>query len=144
MKLLVCGSRPPCKCRSGFYCTVCYDLRQRVREKLAQETDAVDILAGGARGPDAWAAEWGRERMKQVSVNFSVTEYPALWLQTESSGSKRYNPAAGLERNERMLNDGKPDKVLAFWDGRSRGTKHMIEIARKAGVPVEIVVMPKP
>ena len=49
---------------------------------------------------------------------------------------ERLGRGAGPERNRRMLEQSNPDLVLAFWDGKSRGTKHMIEIAEKAGVPV--------
>ena len=78
-------------------------------------------------GPDTFAWIWAREHgIENILMR-------ADW---DNNGK-----AAGIIRNQAML-ALKPDKVLAFWDGRSRGTKHMIEIARKAGVPVEIVVMP--
>lgn len=39
-----------------------------------------------------------------------------------------------------MLDVERPDRVLAFWDGRSRGTAHMIARAVEAGTPVEIIL----
>jgi hypothetical protein len=53
---------------------------------------------------------------------------------------KRDGRRAGILRNLRMLEFGKPDEVLAFWDGSSKGTAHMIREARKAGVPVRIIL----
>ncbi len=119
MKLLVCGSR-------HFLWT---DLK-RVDEVLdAHLPRPTLIISGLATGPDTaailWADKNGVEKMCMAPD----------WA--------RYGKSAGRRRNEAMLDEGKPDKVLAFWDGRSRGTKHMIEIARKAGIPVEIVVMPR-
>ncbi len=34
--------------------------------------------------------------------------------------------------------DQEPDLVLAWWDGRSPGTRHMIETAAQRGIPVEV------
>ena len=37
-----------------------------------------------------------------------------------------------------MLDEGKPDLVLIYWDGISKGTKHMLDIAKRAGVKVQL------
>jgi hypothetical protein len=50
---------------------------------------------------------------------------------------KTHGRSAGPKRNLMML-DMKPDLVLAFWDGKSPGTKHLIENARKRGIPVRM------
>jgi hypothetical protein len=34
---------------------------------------------------------------------------------------------------------GEADLVLAFWDGCSRGTKHVIENGKKLGIPLRII-----
>ena len=130
MKLLVCGSRPPCACAGIAYCDVCKPALDQVWQVMqAHAPVPTEVVAGGARGPDDWAHNWA------VLNGVPATVVKPDW--------NRYGRSAGMRRNEAML-DLKPDKVLAFWDGRSRGTKHMIEIARRAGVPVEIVVRPKP
>ena len=49
-----------------------------------------------------------------------------------------YGPRAVVIRNEQMLDTG-VDLVIAFWDGQSRGTQHMIESAKRRGIPVEII-----
>lgn len=51
----------------------------------------------------------------------------------------RYRRVAPLKRNEQMVDIC--DKVLVFWDGISRGTKHTIEYARKIGKPIEVVII---
>jgi hypothetical protein len=79
------------------------------------------VLCGGAKGADmlgeAWAERWA-----------AVTHYPARW-NTEGK-------AAGIKRNERMAYDA--DMLVAFWDGESRGTKHMIEYSLKQGLEVHV------
>ena len=55
--------------------------------------------------------------------------YPADW--------ERYGLSAGYRRNRQMLEEGKPDLVVAFPGGK--GTNMMVDIARKAGVPVRII-----
>jgi hypothetical protein len=72
-------------------------------------------------GADRWADEW-------AVVNWAkLEEYPADW--------GAHGKAAGPIRNQRMLDEGKPDLVLAFPGGR--GTRDMITRALRAGVRVE-------
>lgn len=81
-------------------------------------------ISGGARGADtiaeAFAKAWGK----------IFTKYPADW--------KKYGRSAGYVRNKQMLEEGKPDLVVAFPGGL--GTAMMIKLAREANVPVEEVV----
>jgi hypothetical protein len=82
------------------------------------------IIAGGARGADECAIEW-------AVVNWCrFQEFPADW--------DKYGKAAGMIRNRQMLEEGKPDLVIAFPGGR--GTAGMVTLARKAGV--ETIVVP--
>ena len=53
---------------------------------------------------------------------------PANW--------KKYHRMAGILRNMNMLVTA--THLVAFWDGKSHGTKHMIEIAKAKGIPVWI------
>jgi hypothetical protein len=82
------------------------------------------VVTGGARGVDTWADEIARE------MGFTTIVVPARW---DEIGRR-----AGLLRNEEMLSaleDG--DEVWAFRaPGESRGTDHMIRIAREAGYDV--------
>jgi hypothetical protein len=86
--------------------------------------NAHEVAQGGALGADclAWRAAY--------ELGAAVKTYPADW--------KKHGKAAGPIRNTEMLADFKPDIVLAFWDGVSRGTKHMIETAVKAGYTVKV------
>lgn len=78
------------------------------------------LIHGAARGADALAAEWARVR------GVLDAPYPADWA--------RKGRAAGPIRNQRMLDEGKPDIVIAFPGGR--GTADMVGRAERARVPV--------
>jgi len=84
---------------------------------------AVAIVSGMARGADAIGAEFARNN------NVVLYEFPANW---DVHGKR-----AGFIRNEEMgrFSDG----LLAFWDGQSRGTKHMIEFMKRLNKPVFVV-----
>lgn len=78
------------------------------------------LIEGGAAGADYMArkfAEW---------VGIPVRTYPADW--------DRHGRAAGPIRNKQMLDEGKPDLVVAFPGGN--GTQNMVEQATAAGVRV--------
>ena len=84
---------------------------------------AVAIVSGMARGADAIGAEFARTN------NVKLYEFPADW---DVHGKR-----AGFIRNEEMgrFSDG----LLAFWDGQSLGTKHMIEFMKRLNKPVFVV-----
>jgi len=84
--------------------------------------DAV-IVHGAAKGADMLAAGAAADRGNPIEA------HPADW---EKNGKQ-----AGIIRNLEML-DTKPDLVVAFWDGKSKGTGHMIHAARERGIPVEV------
>jgi len=79
------------------------------------------VIHGAARGADSLADRWARERGKPT------LPFPADW---HLNGR-----AAGPIRNQRMLDEGKPNIVIAFPGGR--GTADMVRRARAAGIPVE-------
>lgn len=112
MKVLVCGGRD--LIMSDHYAKAFHDIVGRV--------GATSVIHGGARGADAEAGKlaWGR--------GLPVEVFHPDW----SQGRK-----AGPIRNQRMLDEGKPDLVIAFPGGR--GTADMVSRARSAGVPVEEV-----
>lgn len=82
------------------------------------------VVSGGARGVDAWAAKFARNRGLPEPLIFE-----ADWVNR--------GLGAGKERNHQIVEAC--DRLVAFWDGSSRGTADTIELARKAGKPVEII-----
>lgn len=87
----------------------------------------VKIISGEARGVDTVAADYAVTRWTQYRG------FPANW--------DLHGKAAGVIRNQQMLDEGKPDVVVAFKGGR--GTEHMKKIAREAGVEVIEIVQDK-
>lgn len=85
------------------------------------ETDT--IISGGAKGADALAKRYAQY------WDFEYIEYPADW--------NKYGKSAGFMRNQQIVDAC--DMVLAFWDGVSKGTKHTIELARRAKKPTFII-----
>lgn len=78
------------------------------------------IIEGGALGADCFAAEWADD------AEVDHLQFNADW--------KTHGKAAGPIRNQRMLDEGKPDLVVAFPGGS--GTADMVRRAKKAGVEV--------
>jgi hypothetical protein len=80
------------------------------------------VIEGGARGADSWAA------VAAKVLGLKVIEYIADW--------NTYGRSAGPRRNQQMLDEGRPDLVVAFHDNleASKGTSHMLKIAREKGV----------
>ena len=115
MKILVCGSRT---------FTDADAIERELRAYTQYEPNAT-VIEGAARGADIIAGNVAHR------MGFIIEEYPADW--------NKYGKRAGFIRNTEMLAKGRPDIVIAFWDGQSRGTAMMIEIAKKAGVPVKVI-----
>jgi predicted Rossmann-fold nucleotide-binding protein len=110
MRLLVCGGRD--------YKNV--SAVRHVLYAIHRKKVITCLIEGGATGADALAQEWAR------MVGIPVKTYPADW--------EKHEKAAGPIRNALMIEDGKPDGVVAFPGGR--GTANMIDLARKAGIMV--------
>lgn len=88
----------------------------------ASRFDIGCVVSGGARGADELGERYARWRGLPLQV------YPADW--------RTHGRAAGPIRNEEMARNA--DALIALWDGESPGTRHMIETARAAGLPVYI------
>jgi hypothetical protein len=74
-----------------------------------------EVVSGGANGADAL----GKKLAKEYRIEY--TEFPADW--------NKHGKAAGPIRNEQIMQY--TDKVIAFWDGKSKGTMSAINLARK-------------
>lgn len=120
---------------------VCGGRKYANRAKLFEVLDAVPngigcIIQGKATGADRLAEAWTTERSipcEGYEADWNDLETEPLAIRTRPDGSK-YNAAAGGIRNQRMLDQGKPDMVVAFPGGD--GTADMCRRAGKAGVPI--------
>ena len=93
-----------------------------------QRTHTVVIISGTARGADQMGERYARER------GFQLRRFPADWEQ--------YGKSAGHIRNAKMADNA--DALIAFWDGESKGTKNMIDNARRKGLAVRVIQYQKP
>jgi hypothetical protein len=90
--------------------------------------DDVEIVCGKARGADTLGETWAKKN--HVGVKY----FPANWNR-QSDGS--YDKAAGYKRNHQMAEYA--DALIAFWDGESKGTAHMINLATEKDLTVMVV-----
>ena len=49
----------------------------------------------------------------------------------------KYGKKAGYLRNVEMAENA--NALIAFWDGKSKGTKHMIDIATERNLPIRVI-----
>jgi len=99
-----------------------------------------EIISGGAKGADTLAEWFCREYLKKEPIVF-LAKWDDLSAEPccikENRYGKLYNCLAGFNRNVDIVDAC--DIVLAFWDGKSKGTKHTIDLATQANKPVVIV-----
>ena len=86
-------------------------------------SDGDEIVSGGAAGVDSCAAEYAQRNGLKITVFLPQYE--------------RYGRAAPIVRNKEIVNYS--DKIVVFWDGKSKGTLSVIKYAEKTGKPCEII-----
>jgi hypothetical protein len=102
MKIIIAGSRTYND----------YELLKRVcDETLSLITE---IVSGTANGADKLGERYAKEK------GYPIKQFPADW--------NKYGKSAGYIRNKQMAEYA--DALIAFWDGKSKGTKHMIDLAK--------------
>jgi len=90
-----------------------------------------EVVSGKAKGPDTVGERWA------IANRIPVALFPAEW----KDGGK-FNRAAGIKRNAEMGRYA--DALIAFWDGQSPGTRHMIQFMERLGKTVAVFRMEKP
>ena len=90
--------------------------------------DCDEIVSGGAKSTDSCAAEYARAN--GIKLTEFLPEY------------ERYGRAAPIIRNRQIVDYA--DKIIAFWDGSSKGTLSVIQYAKKAGKACEVILKPFP
>ena len=75
--------------------------------------DITTVISGTARGADYFGEQWA------IKNGVSIEKYPADW--------NKFGKSAGYRRNVEMAENA--EALVAVWDGESRGTQHMINIA---------------
>ena len=115
-KIIIAGSR-------GFsnYKLLREECNKFLREKR-KECNII-VVSGHARGADFSGEKYAQDE------GFDLEIYPAQW--------KKLGKQAGFRRNEQMAEVA--DALIAFWDGESHGTKHMIDIMTNKGLPTKVI-----
>ena len=103
-----------------------YELLREHCLSLLQEkmrTHRVIIVSGHAHGADTLGEMFAKEQ------GLTVELHPAKW--------RALGKGAGMIRNAEMARAS--DALIAFWDGKSRGTAHMISFAKRRGLEVSVL-----
>ena len=103
-----------------------YPLLERTLDRLIYRKcrrNEVEIVSGTAPGADTLGERWAHKR------GYRVKQFPADW--------KEHGRAAGPLRNEQM--GAYATHLIAFWDGHSSGTRHMIETAKIFNLKVKVL-----
>lgn len=130
MKTIVAGSRS-----IQDQETVDYVLTKLVLKGFIGITE---VVSGKAKGVDTLAENWARKNGIPVAgfpANWDNVDAPGAVIRTNRYG-KKYNVLAGYWRNQQMADYA--DALVAIWDGKSNGTKDMIERAERAGLYVYV------
>ena len=92
-----------------------YDLLTSICNDVIPEMGQVHIVSGCANGADKLGERYASEN------DYHIIKFPADW--------DKHGKSAGYIRNKEMAKYA--DALIAFWDGKSKGTKHMIDLANE-------------
>ena len=124
LRIIIAGSRD-----FNDYTFLKTSIKEILKSTSLTDISKIKIISGTARGAD----QLGERFAKQFKLE--VVKFPAKW--------DLYGKRAGYIRNEEMakysMEDNNYGMLVAFWDGESRGTKHMINLANKHGLKVHVV-----
>lgn len=112
MKVIIAGSRNFKD--YSFLCNKC--------DKALGLQKQVEIVSGTAQGADKLGEKYAEER------GYKIRQFPADW--------NNYGKSAGYIRNEKMSKYA--DALICFWDGQSKGTKMMIDLAKNNNLKVKV------
>lgn len=114
-----------------------YEKLSEFCDQVLEPYDDIVIFSGKAPGADRMGEKYAKEK------GFELREFPAPWNDINGKPKEQiginkmgyfYWKFAGFHRNLEMAQEG--DMLIAFWDGKSKGTRHMINTAKKCNVEV--------
>ena len=128
MKVIVAGSRSFAD----------FELMCQKLDRILQHQTDIEIVSGTANGADKLGEQYAKLR------GYPVKLFPADWEDMSEPGiAKRrsdgavYNALAGHKRNEQMAKYA--DACVIFWDGKSKGSKDMYDLAGLHGLKRRII-----
>lgn len=114
MKIIIAGSRDM---KPSFA------IEKQIDKIISSLGSKIVIISGTARGSDHYGEEYAYKR------KYEIEKYPANW--------EEYGKSAGYIRNNEMALIA--DMAIVIWDGKSKGSKHMIEAMKKLDKRVEVI-----
>lgn len=116
MKIIIAGSRTITE----------FGYIENTVNQIIQDYDYndIEIVSGNAKGVDKLGEEFA------TKYKYKLKLFPADWSKGKS---------AGYKRNVEMAKYA--DMLIAFWDGESKGTKHMIDTATKHDLQVDVFIL---
>lgn len=100
-----------------------YDLLKKICGNYLGTYKKIEIVSGCDRGADRLGEKYARE------MGYKTKRFPAEW--------DRWGRSAGYRRNIQMAEYA--DAVIVFWDGKSKGTKQMMDVTRSLDKALEVV-----
>lgn len=113
MKLIIAGGRDFTN----------YELLYNTVTNFINNDSNIEIISGGANGADKLGERYATEN------GYLIIKFLAKW--------DKYGKSAGYKRNLEMAEYA--DSCICFWDGKSKGTNHMITIAKNKGLLITII-----
>jgi hypothetical protein len=118
MKVIIAGSR-------NF---TDYQKLKKECDQFLQDQKNIEIVSGDHfKGADKLGIQYANEK------GYNLIKFPAEW--------NKFGKAAGPIRNKEMAIFA--DVLIAFWDGKSRGTQNMIRLANPKGLRIKVVLFKK-
>lgn len=101
-----------------------YDLlKEKCDYYLSFVQGDITVISGHARGADTLGEQYANEKGYPLDI------HPAEW--------EKYGKSAGYRRNKEMVDVA--SAAICFWDGKSRGTKHTIDLCKEKDIPCKVV-----
>lgn len=126
MNIIIAGSRD----FDDYLCLrkLCQIISKRIKLITLSKLELSVVISGGAKGADRLGECYAFDN------GYSVIRFQALWgVYGKSAGPRRNNEMA------KFASESGSGTLIAFWDGESRGTKNMIDTARRYGLHVIVV-----
>ena len=124
LRIIIAGSRD-----FKDYNLLSEKVMEFIESKEDDDFECVEFISGAARGADTLGEQFA------YSCGYEVKRFLPSW--------DRLGKRAGYVRNAEMakyaVENGNTGVLIAFWDGKSKGTKHMIDLAERYGLEVHIV-----
>lgn len=128
IKIIIAGTRTFSD--YTFLCNIIYTTLNKYVYSKGFNKERIVILCGKAQGADTLGEKYAKEH------GISIKYFPADW--------NTYGKSAGYIRNKQMAEYASSEKgygaLIAFWDGKSKGTKHMINLAKEHNLKTFIII----